>query len=45
MQFRIMYIMLNAGRYYLGLLKLVLASFLPIRGSKDKASIDACLST
>lgn len=43
--FRIMYIMLNLGRYYLGLLKLVLASILPLRGSKDKASIDACVST
>jgi len=31
--------------YYGGLLKLVLASILPLRGSKDKASIDACVST
>lgn len=40
-----MYIMLNACRYYLGLLKLVLASILPAKGPKDKASIDACVST
>lgn len=31
--------------YYGGLLKLILASFLPKHGSKDKASIDACIST
>jgi len=31
--------------YYGGLLKLLLASLLPLRGSKDKASIDACAST
>lgn len=31
--------------YYSGLLKLLLASLLPLRGSKDKASIDACAST
>ncbi|QIO88193.1 hypothetical protein G9274_001878 [Stenotrophomonas rhizophila] len=40
-----MYIMLNAGRYYLGLIKLLLASVLPVPGSKDKSSIDACIST
>jgi len=45
LQFRIMYIMLASGRYYLGLLKLVLASILPAKGPKDKASIDACVST
>jgi len=43
--FRIMYIMLNVGRYYAGLIRLLLASLLPLRGSKDKASIDACAST
>jgi len=43
--FRIMYIMLKISRYYGGLLKLLLASLLPLRGSKDKASIDACAST
>jgi hypothetical protein len=32
-------------RYYGGLLKLVLASILPAKGPKDKASIDACVST
>lgn len=34
-----------AVRYNVGLLKLLLASLLPLRGSKDKASIDACAST
>jgi len=40
-----MHIMLNLGRYYSGLIRLLLASLLPLRGSKDKASIDACAST
>jgi len=40
-----MYIMLNLSRYYAGLIRLLLASLLPLRGSKDKASIDACAST
>lgn len=47
--FRIMYIMLNrwAARlgYYGRLFKLGLASILPPIRSKDKASIDACVST
>lgn len=40
-----MYIMSELARYYGGLLKLILASILPLPGSKDKASIDACAST
>jgi hypothetical protein len=34
-----------AAKYYAGLLKLLLASLLPLRGSKDRASIHACAST
>lgn len=34
-----MYIMLNFSRYYAGLIRLLPASLLPLRGSKDKASI------
>lgn len=47
--FRIMYIMLHRWTarlgYYGGLFKLGLASILPIGRPKDKASIDACVST